>query len=185
MKSFLIKTIDELVRGMAYWIAYTCAVNRIKFTEAEAVGEMIKILQTKMPVTVKIEREVYYKSVCPTIKGNKRADLGIFIDGDCKCLIEVKLSENSNGGFKEDIKKLSQVKQANCDIDCYVILLYRNSCSIDEPKTFVAVDGKALKRTLDVKIGNVNSKIRVRRTSNAMCSPTASKMKKVVCFEIL
>ena len=183
MKPTFTKSIDSIVKGMAYWIAYTLEINKTKFTEAEAVGEIAKILQVKLPVSANICREVTYKSVCQNYKGNgnQRADIGIFIDNKCECLIEVKLNENSNGGYKKDITKLSQIKQNNKDIDCYVILLYRSSCNINEPKPFVSDEGKALKRTLDIN----NNKIRVRRVSNALCSRTAEKMKKVVCFEIL
>ena len=166
---------------MAFWIAYHQETSAVNFTEAEAVGEIIKILQSEMSYSAKICREVQYKSICPFIKSSQRADLGIFIDDKCQCLLEVKLSENTNGGFKKDIKKLSQIKRTNADIDCYVILLYRNSCNIDEPKSFVSAEGKALKKAINVD----DDRIRVRRVSNALCSPTAKKMKKVVCFEIL
>lgn len=181
MKSILKKTIGSLVQGMAYWIAYSCEINAVKFTEAEAVGEITKILQTKIAFPAKICREVEYRSVCPSIKNSQRADIGIYIENKYQCLIEVKLSDNTNGGYKADIKKLSQIKQADSTIDCFVILLYRSSCNIDDPKLFVSIDGKALKRTLV----DADCKIRVRRVSNAISSMNAKKMKKVVCFEVL
>ena len=184
MKPVLKNTIHGLVRGMAYWLAYISEVSKIKFTEAESIGEIIRILQVKIP-NAKIDREVNYKDVCPSIKGNQRADLGIFIDDKCQCLIEVKLNDNTNGGFKKDIKKLTQIKQADSEIDCYVILLYRNSCQINQPEEFVAPDGKALKRTLTINFGKVSCKVRVRRVSNALCSTRANRMKRVVCFEVL
>lgn len=181
MKSVLKKTMETLVQGMAYWIAYSCEINTVKFTEAEAVGEIIKILQSKITFPAKICREVEYKSVCPSVKSNQRADIGIYFEDKCQCLIEVKLSENTNGGYKSDIKKLTQIKQDDDTIDCFVILLYRNFCGIDDPKSFVSVDGKALKRT----IVDDGCKIRVRRVSNAISSMKSKKMKKVVCFEVL
>ena len=181
MKFLLSKVIDRIVQRMAYWIAYSCEANVVKFVEAEAVTEIANILHVNFPFRVNIKREVDYRAINPTIKQNQRADLGVFIDGECKCLIEVKLNENTNGGFRKDIKKLSQIKHYNPDIYCFVILLYRSSCYINEPKFFVSEDGKALKRTIEIDQG----KIRVRRVSNALCSPTAKKMKKVVCFEIL
>lgn len=166
---------------MAFWIAYSWEKNVVKFTEAEAVGEIANALHHNLPSFAQIKREVDFRTIAPLIKKIQRADLGIFIDDKCQCLIEVKLSENTNGGFKKDIKKLSQIKRTNADIDCYVILLYRNSCNIDEPKFFVSPEGKALKKTIDID----GDRIRVRRVSNALCSPTAKRMKKVVCFEVL
>lgn len=181
MKAQLKKSIDRVVRGMAYWIAYKNETSAVKFTEAEAVGEMANMLRFTLPNSVKVDREVAYKSICSSIKDSRRADLGVFIGDECQCVIEVKLSENTNGGFQRDIKKLDDLKANASDIDCYVILLYRNSCGINEPNSFVSEDGKALKKTMSVG----QSKIRVRRVSNALCSPTANKMKKVVCFEVL
>lgn len=181
MKNIFERAIDSLVRRMAFWIAYSCETNVVKFTEAEAVGEIADALYRKLPAPVQIKREIDFRIINPLETRNQRADLGIFIDDKCQCLIEVKLSENTNGGFKKDIKKLSQIKRSNPEIDCYVILLYRNSCDIDEPKSFVSAEGKALKKTIDIN----GDKIRVRRVTNALCSPTAKKMKKVVCFEVL
>jgi hypothetical protein len=180
MKAFLKKAIERVTRGMAYWIAYKCETSAVKFTEAEAVGEMINILRSVLP-SCTIRREVEYKSVCPSINSSKRADIGVFIDDKCQSLLEVKLSENTNGGYKADIKKLNELKRIDDTIDCYVILLYRNSCKIKDPKNFVSTDGKALKQTIDA----FNCKMRVRRVSNALCSKNADKMKKVVCFEVL
>lgn len=93
---------------MAYWIAYSCETNAVKFLEAEAVGEMANMLKNKLSMPAVIKREVDYRSIDSSIKGNKRADLGIFWDDKCQCLLEVKLSENTNGGYISDIKKLAQ-----------------------------------------------------------------------------
>lgn len=92
MKILLPKIIDSIVRRMAYWIAYSCEANAVRFTEAEAVAEIAKILRDKFPFQTQIKREVDYRSINSVIKQNQRADLGIFIDGKCKCLIEVKFS---------------------------------------------------------------------------------------------
>ena len=180
------RPIENMVQVMAYWIAYSCEANAIKFTEAEAVGEMARILQNKLSFPAKIKREVSYKSICPTIKGNQRADLAIYCNNICQCLIEVKLSEDANGGYKSDIRKLSQVKLLAKEIDCYVILLYRKSCGIDAPKKLVSNDGKALRQTLDFQTNkNSCNKIRVRRVANAITNKDAQKMKRVICIEVI
>ena len=108
MKQCLKKPIESMVQGMAYWIAYSCETNAVKFLEAEAVGEMANMLKNKLSMPAVIKREVDYRSIDSSIKGNKRADLGIFWDDKCQCLLEVKLSENTNGGYISDIKKLAQ-----------------------------------------------------------------------------
>ena len=180
------RPIESMIQGMAYWIAYSCETNALKFVEAEAVGEIARILQSKISFPARIKREVSYKSICGTIKNNLRADLAIYCNNQCQCLIEVKLSEDTNGGYKSDIEKLSQIKQIYKGIDCYVILLYRKSCSIESPKRFVSSEGKALRSTLDIQTSRNNcNKVRVRRVANAITSKDAKKMKRAICIEVL
>ena len=185
MKPVLKKPIESMVQGMAYWIAYSCETKAVKFVEAEAVGEMANMLKNKLSMSAVIKREVDYRSIDSSIKGNKRADLGIFWDDKCQCLLEVKLSENTNGGYISDIKKLAQIKRACPDIDCYVILLYRKSCTIDKPVDFVSKEGRALHRNINIPLSaTVSIPIRIRRVAKAIASTTVNKMKKVVCIEI-
>ncbi len=99
--------------------------------------------------------------------------------------MEVKLSENTNGGYISNIKKLAQIKRACPDIDCYVILLYRKSCTIDKPVDFVSKEGRALRRNVNMPLSaTVSIPIRIRRVANAIASTTVNKIKKVVCIEI-
>lgn len=180
------KSIESMTQGIAYWVAYSCETSAVKFVEAEAVGEIANILQNKLHLSAHVKREVDYRSLAHSIKVRNRADLGIFIDGECKCLFEVKLAENTNGGFKSDIKKLAKVKQINPSIECYVILIYRNSCGKNDPKDFVSKDGKALRKTINVEVKpGVMIPVRVRRVANAIASSTNDKMKRVVCIEVL
>ena len=78
MKFPLSKVIDRIVQRMAYWIAYSCEANVVKFVEAEAVTEIANILHVNFPFRVNIKREVDYRAINPTIKQNQRADLSIF-----------------------------------------------------------------------------------------------------------
>ena len=62
MKPILKKPIESMVQGMAYWIAYSCETNAVKFLEAEAVGEMANMLKNKLSFPAIIKREMDYRS---------------------------------------------------------------------------------------------------------------------------
>lgn len=184
MDSLLKKPIERMVQGLAYWVAYKWETSAVKFVEAEAVGEAANILFNRIPFPVKIKREVDYRIICPSIKKSQRADLGLFYNNQCKCLLEFKLSENTNGGYEADIEKLMQVKALNSDIDCFVVLIYRHSCSLTEP--YFLCNGRASKSDIvNTTKKGLKYKIRVRKVGNAISSLSKDTMKKVVCIEIL
>lgn len=184
MNQLLKKPIERMVQGLAHWVAYKWETSAVKFVEAEAVGEAANMLINRIPFSVVIKREVDYRIICPSIKKNQRADLGLFFKNQCKCLLEFKLNENTNGGYEADIEKLMQVKALHPDIDCFVILIYRYSCSRAEP--YFLCNGKASKSDIvNTTKKGLKYKIRVRKVGNAISSLSRDKMKKVVCIEIL
>lgn len=173
--------IDNMVQGLAFWIAYKGEISTIDLTEADIVSEAAHILSTRFS-NYYIKREVEY-SLLDTSLPKQYADLGIYSreDKGCKCVIEFKLGDNTNGGYKRDIQKISDIKKARPDIDCLVVIAYRTSCTAKVPKELVTNQGRAKRGTI------IYSKVsvKVRRVCNAMRSIAANKMKKVVCLEIL
>ena len=96
-------------------------------------------------------------------------------------MIEFKLADATNGGYTKDVDKLQPVKAAFSDIICFVIVLYRKSCYIDEPANLVMPNGKAQKRILEIN----KARITVRRVYTALRSLIATKMKRVICIELV
>ena len=182
MKKYLRNPFEHMLQGLAYWLAYKSETVKYLINEHEAVGEAIQILQSRLPSNYKIVREFPYSNICNMYSAHQHADLAIINpQGGCECLLEFKIAGSTNGGYKADVKKMSNLKNYCSDVDCYVVILCRLSCSVDVPKNLVDSNGKAIKKAISVG----SSKIRVRRVCNAVSSKSATKMKKVVCIELL
>ena len=181
MKPFLRNPIERMLQGLVYWLAYRDVVSKNRVVEAVAVDKAFQILQMNIPSGYKIVREYPYKIIDSSF-GNKHSDLAIVNENnECECLIEFKLADAKNGGYTKDVEILQPVKGVLGDIDCFVIVLYRKSCYIDEPTYLVMPNGKARKRILVVN----KARITVRRVFTALRSQIATKMKRVICIELV
>lgn len=174
--------LERMLQGLAYWIAYKNEINIIGLKETDIVSEAAAILTTHLH-NYRVKSEVDYSLLNHSLQ-KQYADLGIFSYADQKyqCIIEFKLGENTNGGYKKDVEKLHQLKTLEKNIKCFVILAYRKSCSVNVPRMFVTKDGTAKKR---IQIVSDKAKVKVRRVCKAHCSTKAKKNKKVICLEVL
>lgn len=181
MKTFLRTPIERMLQGLAYWLSYRDVVFRNKVVELVAVDKAFEIMQIHLPSGYKVIREFGYNNIDASF-GNQRADLAVVNDqNQCECLIEFKLSENTAGGYKKDVDKLRPVKEKYPDIDCYVVILYRKSCQLDEPKELVLPNGKAKRKKWMLN----NAMITVRRVYTSLRSQIATRMKRVICIELV
>ena len=182
MKPLLRTPLEHMLQGLAYWLAYKSETVKYKITEHEAVGEAIQILQSRLPLGYKIVREYPYRNLSTKYSVHQHTDLAIVNSNDeCECLIEFKLANSTNGRLKSDVVKMSSIKKDCPDVDCYVVVVYRQSCSAKVPKGLVDNDGKANKKP--ISIGSTS--VKVRRVCNAVSSKTAETMKKVICVELV
>lgn len=183
MREQLKSPIRNMLQGLAHWTAYRNSMSNIQLIEADAVFVATDILRANLPNDYYVEREVTKKSL-PILKGKNRIDMGIKsrIDGSYKCLIEFKLADATNKGYKGDVEKLSQIKQQNENIDCLVVILYRKPCSYSEPKEFIAKSGIASRKMIEV--GNNKILVNVRCICNSFTSTTNSRSIKTVCIEL-
>ena len=186
IKDFVVMTsfrnpFEHMFQGLAYWLAYKSETVKYQITEAEAVGEAFAILNNRLPAGYKVKKEFPYGNISKSF-GHLRADLAIVnSQNECECLIEFKLADSTNCGYKADVNKISKVRKNYPDIDCYVVIVYRSSCQLAVPRNLVDENGKSIKKTILIN----SSKVRVRRVCNAIGSKTADKMKKVVWLEVL
>lgn len=179
MKNILRTPFEHTLQGLAYWLAYKSETLKCLITEAEVVGEIVNILQGRLPTEYKIVREYPYSNIRTNVFGRQRADLAIInSNGGCECLIEIKLADSTNERYKGDIDKLSNIKKNYPDIDCNVFIIYRKSCSINVPQGLVK-NGKAMR-----KVDGMPN-IKVRRVCNAISSKSAKKMKKAIWLEVV
>jgi len=174
--------LDRTLQGLAYWMAYKYEKNIIHLKEPDIVSITADLLNARLS-NCYIKSEVDYSSLNNALP-KQYADLAIFSrnDNKCNCLIEFKLSSNTNGGYKKDVQKLKKVKKLIPDINCLVIIAYSKSCTLKVPKLLVTTEGKA-KRGIIKDVKGVN--VKVRRVCNALASKSANKMKKVICLEVI
>lgn len=174
--------IERMLKGLAYWMAYKNEISAIDLIEADIVSEAAHILSTQLSQYY-VHREVDYSSINKSLP-KQYADLGIFSRSEhkCICVIEFKLGDNTNGGYKSDIQKISSLKRLENNIICMVVVAYRRSCSIKVPQAFLYKDGKARRGTISICS---NTQIKVRRVCNALSSKNVTKMKKVICLEVI
>ena len=177
-----------MLQGLAYWLAYKREIQEYHVIESDAVAEAYHILSTKLKNGFKVRREVPFREICSSISDSQqRADIAIMdTNKNYICAIEFKLSGSANGGYIKDIQKLSIIKSRLSRIDCYSIILYRDSCDLTDSQDLITKKGYA-KRKIDPVFVNssLSQKIVVRRICKAISSVNAKKMKKVVCLELV
>ena len=178
----------NMLQGLAYWLAYKREIQEYHVIESDAVAEAYHILSVKLQNGFKVRREVPYRNICNCISDSQqRADIAI-MDANKQyiCVIEFKLQGSANGGYIQDIKKLSSIKSSCSEIDCYSIILFRDSCELSDPQDLITENGYA-KRKIDPVIVNstLSQNIVVRRICKAIGSNNASIMKKVICVELV
>lgn len=186
MNKTIESSIKSMTQGLAYWMAYRSEISSTKIIEADAVLVATDMLRTLLPKHFSIEREITQIPSSPFI-GRQRIDLAIKdkSSNQYQCLIEFKLADATNGGYKKDVKKLNIIKQSNPNIDCLIVILYRNLCVFSKPQELVGPDGKANRKTKEITIDNKHMPIRVRRVCNSFSSKTNTKSRKAICIEVL
>ena len=175
---------EKMLQGLAYWLAYQNTILGCDVIESDAVKEAFMILQTYLISDYKVKREYPLKNFSDDL-GRQRADLAIVNkeNDKCICLIEFKLADATNGGYSEDVEKLYKVKEINQEIDCYVIVLFRHPCKIDEPKELVTNKGNAIR---NAKCKKNSLPINVRRVCKAIRSLKVNpSMNKTILIEVL
>ena len=132
--------LERTMQGLAYWIAYKKELIGLDLIEADVVGEAEHLLLTRLS-NYYIRREVDYSTLNSSLR-KQYADIGIFSrkDDKCICIIEFKLGNNANGGYKHDVQKIKKVKESEPNITCLVVIAYENSCTLNVPKELVTPD---------------------------------------------
>ena len=183
MKKEIRSAINHMVVGVAHWMAYRDETSIIKPIEADAIFMAGDILQARLPSDYTIKREITKTSL--SIVGKYRIDLAIISKkaNNYECLIEFKLADATNEGYKGNVNKLREIKQKDTNIECLVVILYRNACPCDKPDELV--DSQGLARGGVVEIGKKKYPVRVRRVCNSFTSSKPPKSKKAICIEVL
>lgn len=174
--SQLSSAIEDMLQGLTYWMGYKVSSGDRDLLELDFVHRARSILHARLDNSKYALRYEYPYSDSGSNKDKDRreADLVVLekiIDNNGKkserliCVMEFKMSDNTNGGVEHDIKKLLFLPD---DLDRLVILLFFKAN--DKLKDFYADDNTltitALKRDIESqKMPGVT--IRVRRIAKA------------------
>lgn len=162
--------LEKMLQGLAFWMGCCRCMNELY--EHDCVHQAFAILRANLDKSkFRLEYEFNYSDIDATIKTQERADLVILKKTSKKkipiCVLEFKMSTNTNGGVDTDVRKLRKItKQTLCK---FVVLLINE----DNP-TVVSqfTDGKyntlyAKRRAIVMKDGK---QVRVRRVAKAMAT---------------
>ena len=177
--------IEKMLKGLAFWIGYCKVMNELY--EHDCVHQAYAILRANLGRDqYAIEYEYKYSNINHSKQSQERADLVILKKTKNQkkpvCVMEFKMSDNTNGGVYADVVKLSKIN--NTDLPKFVILLFDK----DNPnliKRFTEGKKKSLRAKRVVKLKN-GSTVRVRRVAKAMATADNPKRNPymAVCIEV-
>ena len=123
--------LDSMLQVLAYWMGLRKAINDVVY-EHDCVHEACSILRSLLGKDYRIKYEYAYTKLDKTCKSKKRADLVVLRkteNGESPiCVMEFKMSSNTNSGVLSDVKKLSKISRE--DLTKLVILMYWNESKI-------------------------------------------------------
>jgi hypothetical protein len=164
----LSNALEKMLQGLAFWMGYSRCVNILY--EHDCVHEAFAILRAQLDKSKYIlEYEYNYSDIDSTITTKERADLVILKKTAKKmvpiCVLEFKMSTNTNGGVEADVEKLRNIKKK---ILKYVILLINE----DNPAlVWQFASGKMNSYTAKRKaLLRDGTTVRVRRVAKAMAT---------------
>lgn len=177
--------IEKMLKGLAFWIGYCKVMNELY--EHDCVHQAYAILRANLGRDrYALRYEYKYSDIDHYIDTQERADLVILDNTQKKkdpiCVMEFKMSDNSNGGVGADMKKLRMIK--NTDLPKFVILLFDK----DNPnlvKRFTERGENSL-RAKRVDKAKKDPGFRVRRVAKAMATADNPKRNPymAVCIEV-
>lgn len=179
----LYDAIEKMLQGLSFWMGYKkeCYAGH-SIMEQVAVDAAVGILNAHLDHTkYKIVCEYPYQSIPGVVaSNNQRVDLVILdkVANTCVCAMEFKMSTNTNGGVKGDIKKMSSIPST---VSRLVILLSpKEKDSVVTP--FITPNNHARRKvTLDSGYPQVS----VIRAARAMETPNSKAPYRAICIELI
>lgn len=115
----LFDAIENMLQGLSFWMGYKMECNSgLSIMECVAVEAAIEILNVHIDhKNYKLECEYPYKSISGVVQpGKKRADIAIIEKASktCICVMEFKMTTNTNGGVVSDINKIASIPSSFC-----------------------------------------------------------------------
>ena len=182
--SQLNSAIESMLQCLAFWMGYSKCLNELY--EHDCVHQAFAILRANFGKDYALQYEYPYSDIDKGIISQERADLVILDKNDKTplCVMEFKMSDNTNGGVAADVKKLRKITREGV-IKLVILLFYEDNKKLRE--LYLTGSGNAVvaKRRL-VTLNGVEKPVRVKRVAKAMA--TANRPKRspymAVCIEV-
>ena len=179
----LFDAIEKMLQGLSFWMGYKMECNSgLSIMECVAVEAAIEILNAHIDhKNYKLECEYPYKSIPGVVQpGKKRADIAIIEKASktCICVMEFKMTTNTNGGVVSDINKIASIPSS---LSRLVVLL-----SPRKEKTiigsFITTNNNAKRK---VNLQGCNQPLAVIRAAKAMETASTSAPFRAICIELI
>ena len=185
--SQLSNAMENMLQGLAFWMGYSRCMNEVY--EHDCVHQAFSILRANLGKDkYALEYEYNYSDLDKTIATQERADLVILKKTPKRktpiCVMEFKMSDNTNGGVEADVIKLRKINKPG--LLKFVILLFYND-NLQLRNVYTNGDRNALRaKNSPVFLHKAGCTVRVRRVAKAMT--TADKPKRspymAICIEV-
>lgn len=173
----LFNTIEHMLQGLAFWLGYRIeCYSGHRIPEAVIVETAIGLLNSHLDHgSYQIRCEYSYRLMGG--KDNQRADIVILERSTQKpiCVMEFKLSDDTNNGVWGDVKKLAQLPN---DLYRIVILLSRKKDNM----TSLFITGKGYAKKKIVNPNNVP--VSVIRSAKSMEGTNPDYAFRAICIEL-
>ena len=178
--------LENMLQGLAFWMGYSRCMNEVY--EHDCVHQAFAILRANLGKDkYALEYEYNYSDLDKTITTQERADLVILKKTPKRktpiCVMEFKMSDNTNGGVEADVIKLRKINKPG--LLKFVILLFYSYSGKEKKyaEHFMNMNGNVITAKRIAKLSNTTA--RVRCVKKAMT--TANKPKRypfmAVCIE--
>lgn len=176
--------LESMLQGLAFWMGYSKCMNELY--EHDCVHQAFAILRANFGKDYALQYEYPYSDIDKSITSQERADLVILDKNDNTplCVMEFKMSDNTNGGVTSDVKKLRKISKEGV-VKLVILLFYEDNKKLRD--VYLTGTGNAIvakKRPIVLK--GIEKPVRVKRVAKAMA--TANRPKRspymAVCIEV-
>lgn len=182
--SQLNSSLESMLQGLAFWMGYSKSMNELY--EHDCVHQAFTILRANFGKDYSLQYEYLYSDIDKSINSQERADLVVLDKNDNTplCVMEFKMSDNTNGGVTADVKKLRKITREGV-VKLIILLFYEDNNKLRD--TYLTGTGNAVvAKRRPVSLKGIEKPVRVKRVAKAMA--TANRPKRspymAVCIEV-
>lgn len=177
--------LEKMLQGLAFWMGYSRCMNVLY--EHDCVHEASSILKSNLDKSkYDLEYEYNYSDIDSKIESKERADLVIIKKTSKRrvpiCILEFKMSTNTNGGVDADVEKLRRITKGGKLLKFVVLLINDDNLKLVSQFASGKLNSYVAKRNALLKDGSF---VKVRRVAKAMATADNPKRNPymAICIE--